>query len=120
MQESVFMIKKLGPPPEGFENDLYPGDEGFPSEETLAIWEDYQDAADTISHPVTWEEAEVLVKCCPLDHMAGIEWTVLHCIESVFSPDSIERYRKLIEQCNSPMMKEMLLKRLENYIEDHK
>lgn len=120
MQESVFMIKKLGPPPPGFEDDVFPGDENFPSEETLAIWEDYEDAVVTISCPVTWEEAEVLVKCCPLEHMAGIEWSLLHCIESVFPPDDLEDYRKLIEQCNSPMMKEMLLERLENYIENHK
>ena len=93
MQEAVLTIKKLGPPPEG---------------------------VDPISRPVTWEEAEILIKCCPLDRMAGIEWSLLHCIESVFSPDSLEDFRKLAEQCNSPMMKEMLLQRLENYIESRK
>jgi hypothetical protein len=120
MQEAVLTIKKLGPPPEGFENDVYPGDEGFPSDELLDLWEDYQEAVDSISRPVTWEEAEILIKCCPLDRMAGIEWSLLHCIESVFSPDSLEDFRKLAEQCNSPMMKEMLLQRLENYIESRK
>lgn len=120
MQEAVLTIKKLSPPPEGFENDVYPGDEGFPSDELLDLWEDYQEAVDSISRPVTWEEAEILIKCCPLDRMAGIEWSLLHCIESVFSPDSLEDFRKLAEQCNSPMMKEMLLQRLENYIESRK
>ncbi len=120
MQEAVLTIKKLGPPPEGFENDVYPGDEGFPSDELLDLWEDYQEAVDSISRPVTWEEAEILIKCCPLDRMADIEWSLLHCIESVFSPDSLEDFRKLAEQCNSPMMKEMLLQRLENYIESRK
>jgi hypothetical protein len=120
MQEAVLTIKKLGPPPEGFENDVFPGDEGFPSDELLDLWEDYQEAVDSISRPVTWEEAEILIKCCPLDRMAGIEWSLLHCIESVFSPDSLEDFRKLAEQCNSPMMKEMLLQRLENYIESRK
>lgn len=77
MQEAILKIQAIGVPPEGFE------DAGFPSEETLALWEGYQDAADSITRPITWEEAEILVQCCPTDHMSGIEWTVLHCIESV-------------------------------------
>ena len=77
MQEAIRKIQAIGVPPEGFE------DAGFPSEETLALWEGYQDAADSITRPITWEEAEILVQCCPTDHMSGIEWTVLHCIESV-------------------------------------
>ena len=48
--------------------------------------------------------------------MSGIEWTVLHCIESVFDPVGIENYRNLIETCNSAMMKDMLLQRLQHYI----
>ena len=64
------------------------------------------------------EEAEILIKCCPTDHMAGIEWTVLHCIESVFAPEAIEDFRTLIEKCNSDMMKNMLLKRLQNYLDN--
>lgn len=116
MQEAVLKIKKLGAPPEGFEGDVFPGDEGFPPEETINLWEEYQDAADSITRPVTWEEAEVLIRCCPTDHMAGIEWTVLHCIESVFAPEAAEDFRNLIENCNSDMMKNMLLKRLRNYI----
>ncbi|MEY8420117.1 hypothetical protein AALA83_12685 [Oscillospiraceae bacterium 44-5] len=82
MQEAVLKIKAIGPPPEGFENVSAPGEEGFPSDETLDLWEDYENAVVTICQPVTWEEAEVLVKCCPTDHMAGIEWSLLHCIES--------------------------------------
>ncbi len=48
--------------------------------------------------------------------MAGIEWTVLHCIESVFAPEAIEDFQSLIEKCNSDMMKNMLLERLQNYL----
>lgn len=110
MQEAILKIQAIGVPPEGFE------DAGFPSEETLALWEGYQDAADSITRPITWEEAEILVQCCPTDHMSGIEWTVLHCIESVFDPVGIENYRNLIETCNSAMMKDMLLQRLQHYI----
>ena len=110
MQEAIRKIQAIGVPPEGFE------DAGFPSEETLALWEGYQDAADSITRPITWEEAEILIRCCPTDHMAGIEWTFLHCIESVYRAEETERYRTLIEQCNSDMMKDMLLERIQNYI----
>ncbi len=116
MQDAVLKIKDLGAPPEGFEDAACPGDEGFPSDETLDLWEEYQNAVDSIVRPVTWEEAEILIKCCPTDHMAGIEWTILHCIESTFAPESIEDFRSLIEKCNSDMMKNMLLERLQNYI----
>lgn len=116
MQEAVLKLQRLGVPPEGFESDAFPGDEGFPPEETLDLWEEYQDAADAVVRPVTWEEAEILIQCCPTDHMAGIEWTVLHCIESVLSPERVEEYRGLIERCGSDMMRAMLLKRLQNYI----
>jgi len=110
MQEAVLKVQRLGIPPEGFEDDVF-----FP-DETLDLWEKYQDAIDSITRPITWEEAEILIKCCPMDHMAGIEWTVLHCIESVFSPEAIEDFRNLIDKCNSDMMKNMLLKGLQNYI----
>ena len=116
MQEAVLKIQKLGVPPEGFEDAGFPEDEGFPSDETLDLWEEYQDAAASIIRPITWEEAEILIKCCPTDHMAGIEWTILHCIENVFAPEAVEDFRNLIEKCNSDMMKDMLLERIQNYI----
>ena len=48
--------------------------------------------------------------------MAGVEWSLLHCIESVFQPDAVENFRNLIETCNSDMMRNLLLQRLQNYI----
>ncbi len=116
MQEAVLKIKELGAPPEGFEDVTFPGEEGFPSDETLAFWDAYQDAVDSITRPVTKEEAEILIRCCPTDHMAGIEWSFLHCIESTFSPEAIEDFQALIEKCNSDMMKDMLSQRLQNDI----
>lgn len=59
---------------------------------------------------------EILIKCCPVEPMSEVKWTMLHCIESVFHSDTIEQYRSLIEKCNSDMMKAMLLQRLQNYI----
>ncbi len=118
MQEAVLKIKELGVPPEGFAADTFPGDEEFPPDDILDLWDEYEDAIVSIRSPITWEEAEILIKCCPTDHMAGIEWTLLHCIESVVTKtaEELERYRNLIEQCKSDMMKEALLKRFESYL----
>lgn len=127
MQEAVLKIQKLGVPPEGFAEGGCPEDDGFPSDEILDLWDEYQDAVVAISQPVTWEEAEILIKCCPTDRMAGIEWSLLHCIESctescisnrdlLETPGGLEKYKNLIKKCNSDMMKEMLLERLESYL----
>lgn len=121
MQKAVLKLQEIGVPPEGFGTAAFPGDDGFPADETLDLWDAYQAAVDSIRRPVTWEEAEILIQCCPVDHMAGIEWSLLHCIEScaansdlLKNPEEAERYRSLIGRCNSEMMKETLLKRLEN------
>ncbi len=118
MQDAVLKIQKLGVPPEGFEDCGFDVDK-----EICQIWDDWIEAVDAIRRPVTWEEAEILIKCCPTEHMAEVEWTMLHCIESVsssYEAEELERYRKLINQCNSEMMKDLLLQRLQNYLENHK
>lgn len=114
MQEAVLRIQKLGVPPEGFEDD------GFPGEDTVQIWDEWVEAVDAIERPITWEEAEILISCSPTEHMSGVEWTFLHCIESVFKPEAIENYRELIEKCNSDLIKDLLLQRLRNYIDSAK
>ena len=91
MQEAVLKIKKLGVPPEGFNDDKFPVDK-----ETLQIWDEWIDAITSIECPITWDEAEILIKCAPIERMSGVEWTFLHCIESVFKHEVIEDYRNLI------------------------
>ncbi len=53
MQEAVLKIKELGAPPEGFESGTFPGDEGFPPEDILDLWDEYQAAIVSIRDPVT-------------------------------------------------------------------
>lgn len=48
MQEAILRIQKIGAPPEGFEDGGCPEDEDFPSDELCDLWEEYQDAADSI------------------------------------------------------------------------
>lgn len=116
MQDAVLKVQKLGVPPEGFEDCGLDVDE-----ETCQIWNDWIEAVDAIQRPVTWEEAEILIECCPTEPMSEVEWTILHCIESVShlcTIEQIEQYRNLIEKCNSSMMKDMLLQRLQNYLDN--
>ncbi len=115
IQDAVLKVQKLGAPPEGFEDCGWDVDE-----EISQIWDDWIEAVDAIQRPVTWEEAEILIECCPTEPMSEVEWTMLHCVESVFRPDTIEQYRNLIEKCNSSMMKDMLLQRLQNYLDNRK
>ncbi len=126
MQDAVLKIQRLGAPPEGFEDGGCPEDDVFPSDEILDLWDEYQDAVVAIRQPITLEEAEVLIKCCPTDRMAGVEWSLLHCIESYISnrdlqdkPGELEKYKNLIKKCNSDMMKGMLLERLESYLSQY-
>ncbi len=114
MQEAVLKIQEIGAPPEGF-TDI----ENIPPDEILDLWDAYEDAVISIIQPVTWEEAEILITCCPTDRMAGIELSLLHCIESCIpgsdfekNPQVMEKYKNLINTCNSDMMKEMLYMRL--------
>lgn len=112
MQKAVLKIQELGIPPEGFENSNQ-----FCEENILQTWDAWVEAAIAIQMPITWEEAEILIQCCPTDRMAGVEWTILHCIESVFSrgldnPEESKRFQNLIAKCNSDMMKNLLLERL--------
>ncbi len=38
----------------------------------------YADTDGTGFSPCDWEEAEILIKCCLIGHMAGVERTFLH------------------------------------------
>ena len=50
----------------------------------------------------------------PPTALYGIEWTLLHLIESVYSEINSLEYRELINECNSTEFKEMLVQRLNN------
>ena len=72
MQQSVLKVQELGAPPEGFESSKPSSKKAF------RIWDEWTEAVTSIQKPVTWEEAEILIKCCPTDHMAGIDIFTLY------------------------------------------
>ena len=72
---------------------------------TAALVDEYADLLGKIVKPVTLDEAHILIKLFPPTALYGIEWTLLHLIESVYSE---------INECNSTEFKKMLVQRLNN------
>ena len=77
---------------------------------TAALVDEYADLLGKIVKPVTLDEAHILIKLFPPTALYGIEWTLLHLIESVYSEIKSLEYREL----NSTEFKKMLVQRLNN------
>ena len=81
---------------------------------TAALVDEYADLLGKIVKPVTLDEAHIVIKLFPPTALYGIEWTLLHLIESVYSEIKSLEYRELINECNSTEFKKMLVQRLNN------
>lgn len=81
---------------------------------TAALVDEYADLLGKIVKPVTLDEAHILIKLFPPTALYGIELTLLHLIESVYSEIKSLEYRELINECNSTEFKKMLVQRLNN------
>ena len=81
---------------------------------TAALVDEYADLLGKIVKPITLDEAHILIKLFPPTALYGVEWTLLHLIESVYSEIKSLEYRKLINECNSIEFKKMLAQRLNN------
>lgn len=78
------------------------------------IIDQFENLLGSIEKPVNKDEAEILVKLFPKESCFGIEWTLLHVVESVFKLIDFEEYKELIMKCNSEEWKETLITRLNN------
>ncbi|HJH38421.1 MAG TPA: hypothetical protein K8V76_04450 [Bacteroides ovatus] len=81
---------------------------------TAALVDEYADLLGKIVKPITLDEAHILIKLFPSTALYGIEWTLLHLIESVYSEINSLEYTELINECNSTEFKNMLVQRLNN------
>ena len=52
---------------------------------TAALVDEYADLLGKIVKPITLDEAHILIKLFPPTALYGVEWTLLHLIESVYS-----------------------------------
>lgn len=64
---------------------------------------------DTIFPPLNYAEASILVSLVPDGSCYGLEWSMIHLVESC---DSIDE--NLIDLCQSLDWREVLMERLEN------
>lgn len=76
--------------------------------------DEYANLLGKISKPIALDEAHILIKLFPPISLYGVEWILLHLIESVYSEIEILEYRELINECNSAEYKRMLVQRLNN------
>lgn len=79
-----------------------------------SVIEEYENLLGSINKPINKKEAEILVKLFPKESCYGIEWTLLHIVESVYNTISRDEYNDLIAKCNSNEWKETLFSRLNN------
>ncbi|MFD3157346.1 hypothetical protein ACFIJ5_10865 [Haloimpatiens sp. FM7330] len=69
-----------------------------------------------IEEDITWEEAESIITLFS-DDCDDLNWGLIHMIETVLkSKNDVEKYKELINKCNSDEYKELLLVRLDNWL----
>ncbi|WP_203558542.1 hypothetical protein [Bacteroides sp. 519] len=74
----------------------------------------YSSLLDKVNKPINKNEAAILVKLFPESGLYGVQWTLLHLFESIYSTISVNEYRELIALCPSDEWRENLEIRLEN------
>ena len=86
---------------------------------TAALVDEYADLLGKIVKPVTLDEAHILIKLFPPTALYGIEWTLLHLIESVYPETEFIKYKELINECNSVGVREIVVQ-LHNHLQQYK
>jgi len=99
IRNQVLELKKMGRMP----------DESYDNID-VEIIDKYDELIETIVKPITKEEAEELILLFPEFGLYGVQWGLLHLIESL-EIDRIE-YLKIIKQCPSKEWRDMLINRL--------
>lgn len=71
-----------------------------------------------VKQPISEEETATLIKLFPASGMYGVEWTLLHLVES-FAVVEPQKFRTLIALCSSDKWKDAIATHLNNYEENH-
>ena len=100
MQKNIEKLNQLGPMP----------DESY-EEVSEKIVDEYADLINGVKKPISLDEAKILIKLFPPISVYGVEWSLLHLIESIYKDISYSEYLKLLNECNSNENKILLLKR---------
>ena len=103
IRKEIKELEKLGRLPDESENNL--------SSETIDL---YADLFKSIEKPVNYEEAKILVRLFPESGLFGIEWTLLHLFESIFTQIEESKYIQLMAECPSEEWEKTLRQRLDD------
>lgn len=84
------------------------------SQNNIELIEKYEALLCNIKAPINFYEAEILIQLFPEKGLFGLEWTLLHLIETLYNSENKEQYKNLIQKCPSKEWKEILIKGIEN------
>ncbi|QYS87184.1 hypothetical protein JJC03_04420 [Flavobacterium oreochromis] len=80
-----------------------------------SVIEDFENKLGFLGKNLNLKEAEILITLFPRESCFGLEWTLLHLIESLFNQIDLDEYEKLISKCNSSEWRDLLISRVENW-----
>lgn len=100
VRESITKLFELGPLPDETDDENYSDN----------FFEEYEALLDEIEKPINSGEARLLVQLFPNVSCYGLDWTLLHLIESTPQWPIYE----IIESCQSAEWKQRMISRLKN------
>jgi hypothetical protein len=77
------------------------------------VIENFESLLGSLGKSINKDEGEILIQIFPKESCYGLEWTLLHLVESLFTQINKSEYEELILKCNSFEWKDSLLTRLE-------
>ncbi|MFK6999549.1 hypothetical protein [Flavobacterium oreochromis] len=80
-----------------------------------SVIEDFENKLNSVEKPLNKKEAELLITLFPKESCFGLEWTLLHLIESLFNQINLDDYEKLVSKCNSNEWRDLLEYRVQNW-----
>ncbi|MFB9077972.1 hypothetical protein ACFFLS_04800 [Flavobacterium procerum] len=103
IRSEILELKKLGVIPNHDDDSV----------EDIVI-EKFENLLGSLGPTINKDEGEMLILIFPKESCYGLEWTLLHLIESLFKQINKFEYEELILKCNSPEWKKLLLDRFRN------
>jgi hypothetical protein len=101
IQKNIEKLNQLGPMPDQSDEEV-----------SDKLIDEYANLLNGVKTPISLEEAKILIKLFPPISLYGVEWCLLHLIETVYKNISPSEYLKLLNECNSNENKSLLLKRV--------
>lgn len=77
----------------------------------------YDKMLEKIELPISYEEGEILINLFPENAFYDLQWTLLKLVESLVKVVDKEKYKSLINQCQSKEWKDTLYIRFNNWLE---